>query len=217
MSYRDELYSRYHSTFTLRGSAQSERQRSRSNPLHPFRNWLPPNRDATIIDIGCGSGELLLALKEAGYTNSIGIDIGPEQIVIAKARGLNVERADAVCYLSDHSASFELMIACDVLEHLTRDEAFAFLSAARKAGVPGADLLLRLPNAAAPRGNVYQSGDLTHETAYSPGSLKQLCDNIGATSVTLGEDFAPPNSVTHVVRWVLWKGIRCIYQNSRRG
>jgi 2-polyprenyl-3-methyl-5-hydroxy-6-metoxy-1,4-benzoquinol methylase len=161
--------------------------------------------------VGCGSGDLLLALAGAGYRNVSGVDVGSEQVAAARSAGLDVEQADAVPYLESHRESFRAVVACDVMEHMTRDEALAFLTAARRALVADGCLLVRTPNAAAPRGPVYQFGDLTHETAFTPTSLRQLCNYAGAKGVLIRETVPPCNSFSRAVRRVLWLGLRALY------
>src|SRR5579859_7525051 len=53
---------------------------------------LPANLGAKILDVGCGAGLLMLALRELGYTEVQGIDIDPGQVESCRSKGL-----DAVC------------------------------------------------------------------------------------------------------------------------
>jgi SAM-dependent methyltransferase len=39
-----------------------------------YARWLPADREASIADVGCGSGQFLRALARVGYTNLTGID-----------------------------------------------------------------------------------------------------------------------------------------------
>jgi 2-polyprenyl-3-methyl-5-hydroxy-6-metoxy-1,4-benzoquinol methylase len=39
-----------------------------------YARWLPADREASIADVGCGSGQFLRALRRAGYSNLTGID-----------------------------------------------------------------------------------------------------------------------------------------------
>jgi SAM-dependent methyltransferase len=45
--------------------------------LATYSRWLPRERDASIVDLGCGSGQFLRALYRAGYRNLMGIDREP--------------------------------------------------------------------------------------------------------------------------------------------
>ena len=55
----------------------------------------PKNKDANILDVGCGMGRFLLAFRGNGYANLSGIDVDDYQIGIAKKEGLDVNLVDA--------------------------------------------------------------------------------------------------------------------------
>src|SRR5436190_570685 len=45
-----------------------------------IRRYFPANREAKILDIGCGAALLLYFLREVGYLRLWGIDTSPEQV-----------------------------------------------------------------------------------------------------------------------------------------
>ena len=51
-----------------------------------------------VLDVGCGRGEFLDLLKQAGIT-ARGLDLNPEMVEVCKARGLDATAGDAVSYL----------------------------------------------------------------------------------------------------------------------
>ncbi len=72
-----------------------------------------------ILDIGCGGGGLLSYLQQRGYTHIAGIDLSPEAIAFCKSRSLTAVALDDAQYVRTQTdASFDLIIASDVLEHL---------------------------------------------------------------------------------------------------
>jgi SAM-dependent methyltransferase len=74
---------------------------------------------ARILEIGCSGGPLLQMLVEEGYQDPAGIDISPSAISRCRERGLkNVTAMDAQ-EPSFEEGTFDLVIASDVLEHLT--------------------------------------------------------------------------------------------------
>src|SRR6185312_8922679 len=76
---------------------------------------LPTDRQSRIIDIGCGYGFALLALKRLGFHEVNGIDIDPQQAQRARNYGLNVDFvADAAQWLEKQTAQFSVAILCDV-------------------------------------------------------------------------------------------------------
>ena len=54
---------------------------------------------SNVLDVGCGRGEFLDLLRDAGITAK-GLDLNPEMIEVCKARGLDAISADARSYLS---------------------------------------------------------------------------------------------------------------------
>ncbi len=54
----------------------------------------PNRRQIRIVDAGCGTGGLLMFLREHGYLNLSGFDVSPEAVAICKQRGLPVQSGD---------------------------------------------------------------------------------------------------------------------------
>lgn len=73
---------------------------------------------AGVLDIGCGRGETLEVLREAGIT-AVGIDLNDDSLALCRSKGLNVEKADLFAYLSAQPyASIGGAVCCQVVEHL---------------------------------------------------------------------------------------------------
>ena len=90
-----------------------------------------------VLDVGCGRGELLELLGEAGV-EARGIDVDPGMVERAGAKGLAVEQADAVSYLERQpEGALGTVIAVHVIEHLAFVELQRLLELARRALAPG--------------------------------------------------------------------------------
>src|SRR5712692_4230817 len=94
---------------------------------------LPQDKNAHILDVGCGLGFFLYFLKRQGYVNHKGIDIGQEQIDFCSREVTeHVEIVpDTRSYLVLHPSTYDAIVINDVLEHLDDDELFPILEAAK--------------------------------------------------------------------------------------
>ena len=88
------------------------------------RNFFPANKQAAILDLGCGNGALLHVLAQGGYCNLSGVDASAEQVEVAHALGVRgVKQSDLFsCLREARSATFDVVITFDVIEHLSKQE-----------------------------------------------------------------------------------------------
>lgn len=180
-SYRSVLYSNYHSTQIVRHfHDQSAADKVYSAEFLPH---LPSNKSASVFEIGCGHGPFLHFLKSKGFTSASGCDLSPEQVEIAKLNGLNAELADAKDFLSGKTA--DVIVAIDLLEHCTKNEAVELLQMVKAVLKPGGIALFRVPNAGADFAGQYIFGDFTHELFLTDNSAQQLFLASGFSHVTI--------------------------------
>ncbi|MDA1053646.1 MAG: class I SAM-dependent methyltransferase [Planctomycetota bacterium] len=85
----------------------------------------------SVLEIGCGPGDLAHRLFDSDHGSArmdyVGIDICPEQVELARSRYPGTHFAIASAYdLPFDDNGFDLVVACEVLEHLTDpDQAIA--------------------------------------------------------------------------------------------
>lgn len=139
-----------------------------------YQKYLPLNKDASILELGCGSGYFLEFLKRKGFNNSKGVDISPQMIAIAKKRGLNAVQADIFDFMNKDTMSYDFVIARHLLEHLYKDEIITILKLIYNSLKPGGILAIETPNAGSPLGCYIRYLDFTHEISFTPVSLKQV-------------------------------------------
>ncbi len=92
-----------------------------------------------VLDVGCGDGALMAALRDERQCDARGLELDPEDVATAMAKGLSVVQGDADTDLADYpDASFDYAILSQtlqttrhpdqVLEHLLRIGRRAFVS-----------------------------------------------------------------------------------------
>ena len=77
MNYKDRFYTEYVSTHTLprKGEVTLATLKDRAVVWgKTFGRFLPENKDARIIDLGCGYGSIVWWLQQAGFGDVEGID-----------------------------------------------------------------------------------------------------------------------------------------------
>lgn len=73
-----------------------------------------------ILDVGCGAGNMIHHLARYGRVQ--GIEVDPRPVKIAQQRGYDVRLGDATREIPFPDASFDLVTALDVIEHVDADE-----------------------------------------------------------------------------------------------
>jgi O-antigen chain-terminating methyltransferase len=139
---------------------------------------------SNVVDVGCGRGELLDALRTAGVT-ARGVDVSPAMVEMCRARGFDVELGDAVSYVSrQQDGSLGGLIAIQVVEHFTPVYLTRFLEAAFHAMAPGAPIVLETINPSCWMAffETYIR-DLTHQQPLHPETLRHLVQATGFSNV----------------------------------
>jgi SAM-dependent methyltransferase len=203
LGFRDELYGQYVSTFKGAAYAADDWW---SYKYLPLLADLP--RDAAILEIGCGGGELLAFLGRHGFDRARGVDISAEQVALAQAHGVPAEVADVFVTLRERQAAYDALLAVDVLEHFTRDELMRLAPRLFDALKPGGRLLVQTANGAGlfPRQVIY--GDLTHLTIFTPESLGQLLRPCGFEHLRFYETGPIPLRVRGKVNVAVWSALK---------
>ena len=91
-AYRRRIYQDYAASIDpdLRGASLPGLDANDAVFSRDYIPLLPTDRDAKILDAGCGRGNFLSFLQRNGYTRGSGVDRSPESVRAARAAGLDV-------------------------------------------------------------------------------------------------------------------------------
>ena len=201
------LYDRYVSTFKMLQLEEDEDVYEAR--ILGFRHRFLPfffnlDRGARILDLGCGPGYMLKLLQTEGFTNLNGIDISEEQIAIARRRGLNVEKADAIEFLANLKESYEVIFGLDFLEHFHKGEIFNLLPLIHRSLSPGGILIIQTPNGQGLFSRQVIYGDLTHCTIFTPNTIRQLLQLFKFSNIKCYNTNPIYGGLKGVIRWIIW-------------
>ncbi len=143
--------------------------------------YLPMNKNAAIIDLGCGCGLTLGWLSRMRYTNLTGVDISQGQIDYAKEhlpKNIQLDCVEIGAFLGE-GFKYDAILIFDVIEHIKKENLPEFIAKIINALRPGGSLIVRVPNAATVLSMACRYGDITHELAFTPESLNQLMNASG--------------------------------------
>lgn len=102
--------------------------------------YIRPNPDSRILEIGCGPGTMVSSLPQSGY---LGFDLSPEYIEQARKR---FPKAQFLCervsrFSLSQTQEFDLAIAIGIVHHLDDAEAVRLFQIAYDALKPGGKLV----------------------------------------------------------------------------
>ena len=151
-----------------------------------YLKHLPKNRDANILVISCGYGYFVHLLKTVGYSSVSGIDSDPEKVRIATEKGLNCRVGNAFAFLENPPGSYDVIIAEQEINHLTKGEILIFLTLCRKSLAKGGTLLVHSLNGANPiTGSEALAQNFDHYNTFTEYSLRQILEHTGFGEVNV--------------------------------
>jgi 2-polyprenyl-3-methyl-5-hydroxy-6-metoxy-1,4-benzoquinol methylase len=160
----------------MRGSTESIRERQRPY-VENFRDAAP------VLDIGCGRGEFLVLLHEAGI-EARGVDLDPDMVAYARGEGLEVDRADAVEHLQGlEDGSLGGIFAAQLVEHLPAPTLVRLLELAVAKLRPGGVMVAETINPLSPLALRNYYADLTHAQPLVPETLELLARQSGFATI----------------------------------
>ena len=141
---------------------------------------------APVLDVGCGRGEFLSLLREAGIA-AVGVDQDADMVELCRSQELAVEREDALAYLERlQDASLGGAFAAQVLEHLAPGLLFRLLELVCAKLRPGGVFVAETMNPLSVVAFKNYFADLTHAQPLVPETLVMLARQAGFRSMSCG-------------------------------
>jgi 2-polyprenyl-3-methyl-5-hydroxy-6-metoxy-1,4-benzoquinol methylase len=151
--------------------------------------FFPPNKNASILEIGPGFGGMIAQLRNGcGYSHVSAVDVSPEVVEACNAvvPCSTVLAPDTTQFLQEHSGEFDLILMLHVLEHVPKEQIIPLLKSARAALTEGGKLVVEVPNIAHPVSGAYNRyHDFTHTVGFTDQSLAFVLRNAGFANVTV--------------------------------
>jgi 2-polyprenyl-3-methyl-5-hydroxy-6-metoxy-1,4-benzoquinol methylase len=169
----------------------------------------PKNRDARVLDIGCGYGFALRALRKLGFEDVLGLEISPQQAAQCQRAGFSVEvTSDSAGWLDAHQGSFDFVLLMDVLEHVPHLDQITFAGAVYRALKPGGRVYLTVPNASSPLNSRWLYNDWTHHSSFTEHSLHFVLKNAGFDSISIDASKGLDKFPSQIWRRSKWPALR---------
>jgi len=143
-----------------------------------------------VVDLGCGRGDLLRLLGEAGVPAS-GVDANPVLVARAQAAGLDAVADDAFVHLAgrpDISAGAVALLG--VVDYLPAADAGRLLAAVRRVVRPGGMVVIETPDPDVRDGMAALWRDPARVRLYHPDALGLLCRDAGLEVVEVARPAA---------------------------
>lgn len=209
--YRNKFYSKYVSTHVRQLYGDVSLNDIKKQFLvwkKYFGRFLSKNKNAKIIDLGCGNGGFVWYLQKLGFKDANGIDISKEQVQQAEKLGIkNIFHGNFLEFLKDKKEIYDVIFARDVLEHFSKEEILDVLYIISGSLKKGGTFIIQTINAENFLWGRLRHGDFTHDLAFTKESITQILNISGFSEIKV----YPQNLIIHglksFIRAILWKYI----------
>jgi 2-polyprenyl-3-methyl-5-hydroxy-6-metoxy-1,4-benzoquinol methylase len=155
-----------------------------------YDTLLPKDKASRILDVGCGGGHFLYYLIRKGYTNIEGVDLAPGLVEFVKNEICgNVRNREALNFLEENQAVFNVIVANDFIEHLSKESIIKFLFLAKISLKTDGMLIIKTPNMSHLFASRNRYVDFTHEVGFTEHSLYEVCAAANYDQVEIYSEF----------------------------
>jgi O-antigen chain-terminating methyltransferase len=159
-----------------------------------YLDYLRGDLGGPVVDLGCGRGEFLELLREAGIS-AYGVEQNSSLVAHCRAAGLDVRQNDVIAALKESpDASLGAVLSFQVVEHLGLPRVVELLGLARRKLRPGGCFIAETVNVASLITFARAwSIDPTHNRPLHPLTLRFLVDHAGfqRSELVFGSEVAP--------------------------
>ena len=157
-----------------------------------YAAYLPADKDACILEVGCGFGRVLSYLKSKGYRNLTAFDRNAQAVDSVRQHLLPdvYLEHDSARFLESRKGLYDLIVAKDVIYYFPKPTVAREMKALLGALKPGGVLILEVFNGAALTGAYIQQKDFYIEWVPTEYSVRTILEEAGFEVGTI-EAFVP--------------------------
>lgn len=180
----------------------------KAHMVNDFPEILTADKNAKVLDLGCGTGQLLKVLEDMEYKNLSGIEYDKGQYEEAKklVSSATIMQGDIFQHLEKMTEKFDMVFMVDVIEHIKKNEIVTLLRLIKKVLAPRGKLFMRTPNAdfplTAPR---FRYIDITHTTIFTQESMATLLRLSGIKEFTFRPSYIPRSGAKKILFEIIRK------------
>ncbi|NND81362.1 MAG: methyltransferase domain-containing protein [Gammaproteobacteria bacterium] len=138
--------------------------------------YFPEDKNAKILDMGCGGGLFLKFCLLHGYQNISGLDSDPSLVAdITEWIDVDVITQDFHEHLGEVENTYDAIFMNNVIEHIKKDDLVLLLGEIKRALKPGGVFMATTGNIENPMNLGLFLRDFTHEIGFTLNSLRQAC------------------------------------------
>jgi 2-polyprenyl-3-methyl-5-hydroxy-6-metoxy-1,4-benzoquinol methylase len=173
-----------------------------------YFNFKNPS-EATVLEIGAGLGQTVQYLNDKGCVH-IDIVDNDESVLNYIRKTYKIDqtfKSDDLGGIDSSLKEYDAIIATQVLEHVPLNQYKTFMTTLFKHLKKDGHIIITVPNMANPFTLYERYGDITHTSAFTDNSLKELvamCDINGSVVEVIGFHI-PPYTPLNLIRIVFQK------------
>ena len=182
---------------------------------------LPADREAMVLDVGCGSGRVLAFLQARGYRNLEGFDRDPDAVAAARSRtsARLAVSDDWNSVLANRDSAFDVVVLKEVVYSVPQADLVGALAAVGRALKPGGRVIVEVFNGVAATGPFVAYKDEDIRWIPTEQTIRRVLERAGLTAISLHAQRAPSQGLRRRLfnlAAAAWRGVlRMIYFAER--